>query len=245
MKILNAVIAHKDFEWNDLPAEDLKKYLVFTYNDIKTNIPNVVKIERPSGLSDDFYGEMSILKYIRHNVDFDWININHYRIRFELPNYNNFYVPFPLSFKQSVKEAYRINHNIDDLNLITDIIMSIDFNSDYKMEWLKSLEDNYLICYNMMSGPKWVFLDLINIYETIMDKFITIRNFKTIEDVKKHCTSDMLQRNHFPYRIGGFLAERINNCYFRLYAKKHNLFPNINMPVLPCKVKLLEEGMKI
>ena len=29
MKILNAIIAHKDFYWNDLPVEELKKYLVF------------------------------------------------------------------------------------------------------------------------------------------------------------------------------------------------------------------------
>ena len=55
MKILNAVIAHKDFEWTDLPQEALKSFLVFTYNDIKTNLPNVIKLNRPEGLADDFY----------------------------------------------------------------------------------------------------------------------------------------------------------------------------------------------
>ena len=73
MRILNAVIAHKDFYWNDLPEEELSKYLVFTYNDIKTNIPNVVKLERVDNLCDNFYSEMASMKYIRHNVDFDWI----------------------------------------------------------------------------------------------------------------------------------------------------------------------------
>lgn len=87
MKILNAVITHKDFYWNDLPEEELKKYLVFTYNDIKTNIPNVLKLERPTEFDDRFYGEMSYIKYIRHNIDLDWVTISHYRRRLELPNY--------------------------------------------------------------------------------------------------------------------------------------------------------------
>lgn len=244
MKILNAVIAHKDFEWTDLPQEALKSFLVFTYNDIKTNLPNVIKLNRPEGLADDFYGEMSILKFIRHNVDLDWINISHYRRRLEIPNYNNLYVPRPLYFKNSVKVNYEINHDIDDLNLMTDIIMESDYNSDYKVEWMKSLENNFMICYNMMSVPKFVFYDLINIYETLINRFIELRNFKTIEDVKKHCER-FKNGNHLPYRIGGFLAERLTNSYFRLYSKKHNVFPNISDPVLPCSVKLLEPDMKL
>ena len=244
MRILNAVIAHKDFYWNDLTEEELKKYLVFTYNDIKTNIPNVIKLERTESLNDNFHSEMAPMKYIRHNVDFDWITINHYRRRLEVPNYNNPYVPAPHKFSISVKDMYALNHNIDDLNLITDIIMETDFCSDYKVEWMKSLEDNYIICYNMCSVPKEVYFDLIDIYERIVNRFIELRNFKTFEDVVKLC--DQLsnkENNHLPYRIGGFIAERLTNCYFRLYAKRHNLFPDISSPVLTANVKLLEDGM--
>ena len=134
MRILNAVIAHKDFYWNDLPEEELKKYLVFTYNYIKTNIPNVVKLERADNLCDNFYGEMAPMKYIRHNVDFDWIVINHYRRRLEVPDYNNIYVPIPRNFVLNIKEMYALNHNIEDLALVTDILMNSDLSPNYKSD---------------------------------------------------------------------------------------------------------------
>jgi hypothetical protein len=219
---------------------------VFTYNDIKTNLPNVIKIKKEDVLNDDFYSEFAQIKYIRHNIDSDWVVINHYRRRLEIPNFSAVYVPSPIKFNYSIKDMYNFYHNIDDLNLITDIIMDSGFNSDYKVEWMKSLEENYMICYNMFSVPRDVFNDIVNIYEIIMNRFIELRNFKTFEDVKKHC--DKLpnkDNNKMPYRIGGFLAERLTNCYFRLYAKKHNLFPIISNPVLPCNVKLLDRDMNI
>ena len=246
MRILNAVIAHKDFYWNDLPEEELKKYLVFTYNDIKTNLPNILKVEKTENLNDNFYGELSLMKYIRHNMNFDWIVINHYRRRLEIPDYNTLYVPKPNQFDISVKEMYAINHNIDDLNLITDIIMDSKLSSDYKIEWMKSLEDTSILCYNMCSIPAQVYFDLIDIYELIINRFIELRNFNTFDDVIKHCNrQENIENNLMPYRIGGFLAERLTNCYFRIYSKDHNLLPNINSPVLTTNVKFLEDGMII
>lgn len=246
MCVVNAVMAHKDFYWNDLPEEELKKYLVFTYNDIKTNIPNVIKLEKSSELDDRFYGEFAQIKYIRKNLDFDWIVINHYRRRLEIPDYNNIYVPIPRNFVLNVKEMYALNHNIEDLNLITDIIMDTDFCSDYKVEWMKSLNDNYMFCYNMFSAPKEVFCELIDNYEKIMYKFIKARNFKTMEDVIKYCDKmPNKEYNHLPYRIGGFIAERLTNCYIRTLINKYNMFPFTTAPVIPTNVKLLEDGMSI
>lgn len=246
MRILNAVLAHKDFYWNDLPEEELSKYLVFTYNDIKTNIPNVVKLERTDNLSDNFYSEMASVKYIRHNVNFDWIVINHYRRRLEVPDYNNIYVPIPNNFILNVKEMYDLNHNIEDLELVTDIIMNCDFSPNYKAEWIKSLSDNSMLCYNMFSAPKEVFCELIDIFEEIMYKFIETRNFKTMNDVIKYCDKmSNKENNHLPYRIGGFISERLTNCYFRNYMNKFKLFPYTYKPVLTANVQLLEDGMLI
>ena len=246
MRILNAVIAHKDFYWNDLPEEELSKYLVFTYNDIKTNIPNVVKLERVDNLCDNFYSEMAPMKYIRHNVDFDWIVINHYRRRLEVPNFNNIYVPIPNNFVLNVKEMYALNHNIEDLALVTDILMNSDLSPNYKSEWIKSLNDNYMFCYNMFSAPKEVFCELIDNYEKIMYKFIKARNLKTMEDVIKYCDKmPNKEYNHLPYRIGGFIAERLTNCYIRTLINKYNMFPFTTTPIIPTNVKLIEDGMSI
>lgn len=246
MRILNAVMAHKDFYWNDLPKEELKKYLVFTYNDIKTNIPNVIKLERTESLNDNFYSEMAPMKYIRHNVDFDWIVINHYRRRIEVPDYNNIYVPIQNNFVLNVKELYALNHNIEDLALVTDILMNVDLSPNYKSEWIKSLNDNSMFCYNMFSTPKEIFYELIDIYEKIMDKFIEARNFKTMDDVIKYCDKmPNKEYNHLPYRIGGFIAERLTNCYIRTLINKYNMFPFTTTPVISTNVKLLEDGMSI
>ena len=246
MRILNAVMAHKDFYWNDLPKEELKKYLVFTYNDIKTNIPNVIKLERTESLNDNFYGEFAQIKYIRHNVDFDWIVINHYRRRLEVPDYNNIYVPIQNNFVLNVKELYALNHNIEDLALVTDILMNVDLSPNYKSEWIKSLNDNSMFCYNMFSTPKEIFYELIDIYEKIMDKFIEARNFKTMDDVIKYCDKmPNKEYNHLPYRIGGFIAERLTNCYIRTLINKYNMFPFTTTPVISTNVKLLEDGMSI
>lgn len=246
MRILNAVIAYKDFYWNDLPEEELKKYLVFTYNDIKTNIPNVVKLERTENLTDNFYSDVSQLKFIRHNMDFDWINVNQYRRRLEVPNFNNIYVPIPNNFVLNVKEMYALNHNIEDLEIITDIIMNSDLSPNYKAEWIKSLNDNSMLCYNMCSVPKDIFCEMIDIFEQVMTEFIKIREFNTFEDVVNYC--DKLpnkENNHFPYRIGGFISERLTNCYFRNYLNKVKLYPDDYKQVLTANVKLLEDGMII
>ena len=246
MRILNAVMAHKDFYWNDLPKEELKKYMVFTYNDIKTNIHNVVKLDRTESLNDNFYSEMAAMKYIRHNVDFDWIVINHYRRRLEVPDYNNIYVPIQNNFVLNVKELYALNHNIEDLALVTDILMNVDLSPNYKSEWIKSLNDNSMFCYNMFSTPKEIFYELIDIYEKIMDKFIEARNFKTMGDVIKYCDKiPNKEYNHLPYRIGGFIAERLTNCYIRTLINKYNMFPFTTTPVISTNVKLLEDGMSI
>ena len=246
MRILNAVMAHKDFYWNDLPKEELKKYLVFTYNDIKTNIPNVIKLERTESLNDNFYSEMAPMKYIRHNIKFDWIIINHYRRRLEVPDYNNIYVPIQNNFILNVKELYALNHNIEDLALVTDILMNVDLSPNYKSEWIKSLNDNSMFCYNMFSTPKEIFYELIDIYEKIMDKFIEARNFKTMDDVIKYCDKiPNKEYNHLPYRIGGFIAERLTNCYIRTLINKYNMFPFTTTPVISTNVKLLEDGMSI
>lgn len=246
MRILNAVIAHKDFYWNDLPEEELSKYLVFTYNDIKTNIPNVVKLERVDNLSDNFYSEMAPMKYIRHNVDFDWIVINHYRRRLEVPNFNNIYVPIPNNFVLNVKEMYALNHNIEDLNLVSDIIINTNLNPSYKTEWINSLNEQPMFCYNMFSFPHENFCELIDIFEFIMNAFISMRGFKTMEDVIKYCDKmPNKEYNHLPYRIGGFIAERLTNCYIRTLINKYNMFPFTTTPVIPTNVKLLEDGMSI
>lgn len=247
MKILNAVIAHKDFEWNDLSEQDLSKFLVFTPNDIKTNIPNVCKIKEMDGYDNRLYSELSHLKYIRNKVDFDWVVINHYRRRFELPDYKNIYVPTPIVFKKSVRNLYSYYHNGSDLDLMTDIIMSSKLEDSFKFEWLKSLEDKAMICYNMMSCPKELYYNWFDTCTSLLNTFRTIRNFTDYDAVVNYYkdTSNKKKDTHEPYRVYGFLCERLTNCYFRWYSKKHNDILNFDKPIYPCNVKLLEEDMII
>ena len=244
MNILNAVIAYKDFEWNDLSQDELAKYFVITPNEIKTNLPNVCKYEENPDLDNRIYGELSHHNYISNSIDFDWIVINQYRRRLELPDYNNIYVPKPHEFVTSVKEIYSRFHKIEDLNLMTDIIMEEQgMNNSFKLEWMKSLESNKMICYNMFSAPKDVYLDWLGTCMNLLDKFKQIKNFTNYNKVVEYYSDKDNKKTHEPYRVYGFLCERLTNCYFRWYSKYHNDIMNYNHPVCPCPIKLLEKGM--
>ena len=254
MNILRVVIAHKDFEWNDLPEEELKSYQVFTPNSIKTNISNVTKFEEVTGYDNRIYSELSHLKYIRDNIsNFDWIHINHYRRRLIVPNYNNFYCADPLILIKTNKEFYEIYHNVNDLNIMTDIIQE-KLSSNFQIEWIKLLNNNYMIPYNMVSISKEVFYEWIDISTMLIDEFKKRRNFYNYEQIKKyiethqkeysHC-NDGSERIQYNIRVFAYLWERITSMYFQVYAKFHNNLPFIKMPILPAFVKLLDKHQEI
>ena len=183
MKILNAVIAYKDFEWNDLDEDSLNKFLVFTPNEIKTNIKHVCKYDEIDGYDNRIYGELSHHQFISKNIDFDWIVINQYRRRFELPDYGHIYVPKPLKFKESVKNVYSYFHNETDLDVMTDIVMESNIEDSFKIEWLKSLDDKTMICYNMFAGPKELYLEWLEICLGYLDTFKKIKRFTSYNEV--------------------------------------------------------------
>lgn len=86
----------------------------------------------------------------------------------------------------------------------------------------------------------------MDIFEFIMNAFISMRGFKTMDDVIKYCDKmPNKEYNHLPYRIGGFIAERLTNCYIRTLINKYNMFPFTTTPIIPTNVKLLEDGMSI
>lgn len=246
MNILQAIIAHKDFEWTDLSEEELKKYLVFTPNDIKTNLPNVHKYDDIEKYDNRIFGEISHLNYIRQNNNFDWIVINHYRRRLEIPDYYMQYVARPIIFKVSVREQYKMFHNIDDLDLFTKIIMESDCSVNFKLEWLKSLEDTLFIPYNMVSICSETFNAWIDSGMKFIDTFNTIKGIKKYEDIMNmNTTGDVKGYTHEKERVPGFLFERFSNAYWRWYSKKNNLLPDIKKPILYCDTKLLEKDMVI
>jgi len=241
MKILNAVLAHKDFEWTDLDKDSLNKFLVISPNKIKTNLPHIQYFDSKL-YNDKLYSEISHLFYVRDNIESDWVVVNHYRRRFMLPDYKTIYIPTPLKFKYSVKEMYATFHNIEDLEYLTRLVMESNLTYEFKSEWIKSLDDNYMICYNMASCPRKLFNDWIDTLYLLLNQFKEDKKL-TIEKLNEE--TKIQNNTHEPTRILGFLGERISNCYWRVYSKKHNVLPIISEPIYPCDVKLLEEKMVI
>ena len=244
MKILNLVCAHKDFVWNDLSEDSLKKFLVVTTAKIKTNIPNVVVLDTKDKnyLDDRLFSEISHLSFVRHNLESDWVVVNHYRRRFELPDYKNIYVPDSKKFDITVKELYACFHHIEDLEFLTEIIMKSNLDVDFKLEWIKSLDDYYFIPYNMASCNRKTFNEWIDILELLLLQFQKEKHIDYDTEKKKNKYNP---NTHLPDRIFGFLGERISNCFWRCYSKQHNVLPVIDNPVISCKVNLLENEMKI
>lgn len=243
MKILNAVLAHKDFTWNDLSTEELKKYKVFTPNEIKTNIPDVCVFKEVPEYDNRLYSEISHLKYIRDNETFDWIVVNHYRRRLLVPDFKHVYIRTPLNFEITNKEFFKRFHDINDLNTFTDIILNSSLNTGFKNEWKNFLNDNYIISCNMVSCPNYIFYDWFDALCSFCDEFKKIKHIETYEDALKLYKDfiDTHKDTKDGYRILSFLAERFTSCYFSYYAKTLGCYPFRGMPLVPCPAKLLED----
>lgn len=246
MKILNAILAHKDFTWDDIPENLLKQYKVFTPNKINTNIPNVCVFKEVEGYDNRIYSEFSHLKYIRDNEDFDWIIINHYRRRLLVTDFNNILIRESIKLLCSVQKQFEVFHSKEDLDLYTQIINESDVDEDFKIAWKESLDIDLMYVCNMVSCPKYIFDIVIDLICKIDDEFKKRKNIKTYEDVFKQYKNLYYQKCKFtkdPFRVIACLSERLFSAFFYYYTKQLRENKIKGFPLLECDVKLLENKM--
>lgn len=194
-------------------------YVVINSKDIDNDTWN--------GLKGSFLSEILIYFNVAEYWQLkDYIGFCHYRRYWDfldnLPNFkqligeNGIVVAQPLKFTTSVKQHYTYYHNIEDLEIVTKII--IDKFKEYSQTWSNFLDGNIFIPYNMFIMTSKEFKEYVKFIKTIILEYLNIvgKNIdQRIEDNKEKYLKDFEPNNQkwYQYRIGGYLAERLTNLW--------------------------------
>jgi hypothetical protein len=122
----------------------------------------------------------------------------------------------------TVENQYKLNHNIDDLNMIIDIID--EYYPEYSetaKKYIKS--DNFIPC-NIFIMKKEMFNNYCNFVFDILDKFnkrmgftcdIDVFNW-VVNHIEEYCgnRNGLLKSVPYQARIQAFLMERISNIFY-------------------------------
>jgi hypothetical protein len=195
---------------------------------------NIYRDDSGENISDmnPFYCELTGLYWIWKNYDIkEYIGICHYRRYFnffdDLPNdIEDFDIilPTPLNFNITLYNQYDIFHNIEDLKLVTKIMIE-KYNVPAKIVNEVFNKREYMHCYNMFICNKTFFNEYCEFIFDILNDYLNYHNIFNINDVYQ-----MVEKNgdkylkNFPLnntisyqsRIGGYLSERLFNVFVAL-----------------------------
>lgn len=174
--------------------------------------------------NDGFYGHMYSLKKISPNV----INNKRYIVvgqngkKFNVTDKNitigdlltqyDAVVPKPLMLKQTVKEDYAANHNIEDLEAVEKIIN--EKYQSYANPLKVFLNGNILIPYNMFIMKVDDFKEYTKFIFGVLDEYLNVIDADKLKKVKDS-------------KVGEYLAERLTNVFLIKKYTKMKTFPVI------------------
>lgn len=161
--------------------------------------------------------EVSRIYYIWKNYKIkDYIGFCHYRRYFEqIPELNENITIVPKKFIFDVYSQYSACHIIDDYILMREIMHDL-----YNISYDKiKVAESYLYPCNMFIMNKNDFNNYCNFLFSILDKFISIRNFNNMEDIYNYVKQFNSSDINYQTRLLGFLSERITSLYIQLFLK--------------------------
>ena len=233
----------------------MKRY-IFTHKDIDPVEGYEIIDNRKSVLDHRIWSELAGYKTLFDRLvnekddngmqlyaDGDWISLNHYRRHFDEDLCDRTCIAAPMSFNCTLGQHYQQYHNGQDVNLCVEAIKE-EFPSTLQ-NFINTMNGNILIPYNMcictVSQFRDYFTYLYKILENVNKKIGTTTYKQRLNYVNRHpeLYTGEGKNNEPAYqmRIEAFLGERISTAYWLLVSKKASVFP--------CKVNLLEEGMKV
>ena len=217
------ICSHKDFE----PTQKNKVYKVINSQDINNDTWN--------GLKGGFYSEIMTYFHVAETYELkDYIGFCQYRrywaFNDNIPDMDEIFseydviLPNPIDLHASVRNQYAFCHNVEDLDMMTDIIKNSY--PTYVDEWQNFLSSRFMFPWNMFIMKKKDFKNYINFTKTCLDEYINIVG-KDIEKRIEDNKSKYLFKSIYPqtemwyqYRIGGYLAERLSNLWVLMNCKK-------------------------
>jgi hypothetical protein len=217
------ICTHKDF----IPIVHSNSYETIDSRNITPNLP----------LKDDFYSEFYQFKWLSEQDNLpQYVGFCHYRRYFafldEIPSLtkDKAIATTPMAFDSTVYDHYKHFHNIEDLDIISDII-DTKF-PQYKLTKDKFLQGNMFIPNNMVIMHRDKFKEYINFIMTILDEYLKRVGTDIKDRIKRN--QDKYIKNFYPnntaeyqYRIGGFLGERCTNIFLMKNFKQVDCYDQI------------------
>ena len=231
--------AHKSL-WKD--SSDKLDIFICTHKDFKKQVNNeVYKVidsreikEKVYGLDDKEMSELYQHIYIAENYDLkDYVGFCHYRRYFSfmdnIPDVDEIFKDYDAiiggvkTYKKSVREYYGIWHNIDDLNILSDIIKNKY--PDYYKAYESYMNNNTMFACNMFIMKKDDFLECARLLKSVLKDLVEVIGLdvdKRIEKnkdkyLKKFSPNDTAEYQH---RIYGYLLERLVGVYIVKHFRK-------------------------
>lgn len=215
--------------------------IIYGKHDISmsSSLPLIKCVSPDSILDDRFFSEIYMLRNLPcYAISHDYIGFCHYRKYFNfldnIPNLKEIFQEYdvilgnPLIFKCDVYHQYGKAHNSEDLDIVGDIIKKNAL--EYNDAWNEVMQGNILYPYNMFIQKTSMFYEYIKFVVTILNKYIEIVGIDIIKHIKEN-TDKYLKQNYpnstiaYQYRIGGYLAERLTNVFFKHKCEKIKTYP--------------------
>lgn len=222
---------HKNL-WCDNTNVDI---FICTHKDFKKPVSNnVYKVIDSRDIKQKLYGldDKELSEFYQHifvadNYKLkDYVGFCHYRRYFsfmdDIPNVDEIFkrcdviVGNVIKYKKSIKDCYESWHNIDDLNVLSDIIKN-NYN-EYYNAYNSYINGNIMFACNMFIMKKEDFLDCVNFLKNVLKDLITIIGVdidKRIEENKEKYIKNFYPNNtaEYQHRIYAYLLERIVGVY--------------------------------
>jgi glycosyltransferase involved in cell wall biosynthesis len=238
------IATHKDFK----PLITKSIYKVVNMQKINNDVWN--------GIKGRFYSEIMSYFYVAENCKLkEYIGFCHYKKYWEfldeIPDIDNLIKKYGviaakrIKFSNSIKEQYKLCHNIEDLYIISGILA--EKYPNYVNTWNSFLNSDLMFPYNMFIMKKEEFLEYIKFIKTILDEYINIVGIdinKRINDNKEKYLKDFYPNSEswYQYRIGEYLAERLTNVWL---LKNHDKIATIGVKITNSKYGTKKESERL
>ena len=217
------ICTHKDF----IPIVHSDLYEVIDSRNITPNLP----------LKDDFYSEFYQFKWLAEQDNLpEYVGFCHYRRYFgfldNIPTLtkDKAIATTPMVFDGTVYAHYDYYHNIEDLDIISDIIDTKY--PEYKKTKDEFLNGNMFIPNNMVIMHRDKFKEYIKFIISILDEYLKRVGtyiYKRIDENPTKYIKNFYPNNtrEYQYRIGGFLGERLTNIFLFKNFKQVDCYEQI------------------
>jgi len=182
-----------------------------------------------NGLRGSFYSELFHYKHIAEHFDLPkYVGVCGYRKYFsfmdKVPDIaaalreHDAIAATPIALGCKLRDHYAYYHNVQDLDIVTDIIAK--HYQELLPDYRKSLTLPIMYAYNMFIVRREDFLDMIQTIYSIIDEYLMVVGMdidgRIEENPKAYHIGEMpFLTQKYQYRIGGLLGERITNAMLR------------------------------